>query len=154
MSEILDYFNEVAAANAKAAIEQPGSRRQAINTILTLDGFFGTLHSELFKIGLVTEKTDDVWKETLASGCHHYRVLRDTAYSLKHGSLTHPKSRLVRRSDQVLSLPAAFDRARFDIGSFDTETVWIEASDTDYRADEVIRSVVELARTWLAKVPS
>jgi hypothetical protein len=154
MSEVHDYFEEVAATNAKAAIAETGSLRLAINAIMTLDGFFGTLHSELFNIGFIREKSDDVWKESLATDCHHYRVLRDAAYALKHGTLTHSKSRLVRRSDKVQKMPAAFDRAAFDRGAFDNETVWIEASDTDYRADEVISSVVELARNWLHKVPS
>jgi hypothetical protein len=84
MNEIFQYFDEVAGANAKAAIQDPGDRRLTINAIMTLDGFFGTLHTELFKAGLVTDKTDDNWKETLARECRHYRVLRDTAYALKH----------------------------------------------------------------------
>ena len=99
MNEIFQYFEEVAGINAKAAIERPGDRRLAINAIMTLDGFFGTLHT--FKLGIVPEKSDDKWKETLARDCHHYRVLRDTAYALKHGTLDHPKPRLVRRSDSV-----------------------------------------------------
>jgi hypothetical protein len=100
MSEISQYFEEVAGANANAAIENHGDRRLAINAIMTLDGFFGTLHTELCKLEIVSEKSDAKWKETLAHGCQHYRVLRDTAYALKHGTLEHKKPRLVRRSDQ------------------------------------------------------
>jgi hypothetical protein len=106
---------------------------------MTLDGFFGTLHTELFNAGVVTDEPDDKWKETLARDCHHYRVLRDTAYALKHGTLNRPKPpRLVRRSDQVVARPGR---------------VWIEADDTHYKADEVIKTVLVLASEWLAKVP-
>jgi hypothetical protein len=37
--------------------------------------------------------------------------------------------------------------------AFQTERVWIEAEDKDYEADKVIKTVVELARDWLSKVP-
>jgi hypothetical protein len=103
MSEVFQYFEEVAGANAKAAMQNPGDRRLAINAIMTLDGFFGTLHTELFKLGHVLDSLDDKWKETLSRSCQHYRVLRDAAYALKHGTLDHPKPRLVRRSDQILT---------------------------------------------------
>jgi hypothetical protein len=123
MNEIFQYFEEVAGANAKAAIENPGDRRLAINAIMTLDGFFGTLHTELFKLGAAPDKSDDKWKETLGRGCHHYRVLRDTAYALKHGTLDHQKPRLVRRSDQVVTTPGAFQSNAFQAAAFHTETV-------------------------------
>jgi hypothetical protein len=151
MSELSEYFEEVAAKNAKCAIEHPGDRRLAINAIMTLDGFFGTLHGKLLQTRVICDETDDLWKESLTHGCQHYRVLGDTAYALKHGALTHPKPRLVRRSDQVVAMPAAFDRSAFDRSAFDTERVWIEAKDTDYRADDVIKSVLKLARDWLSK---
>jgi hypothetical protein len=49
-------------------------------------------------------------------------------------------------------MPATFDAATFDRGGFDTATVWIEGNDIDYRANEIILSVVKLAREWLRKV--
>jgi hypothetical protein len=153
MSDISEYFEEVPATNSKAAMADPGDLRLAINAIMTLDGFFGTLHTELFKTGVVTDESDDKWKETLARSCHHYRVLRDAAYALKHGTLTHPKRRLVRRFDQILTMPASFDSVAFDRSAFDTGRVWIEAEDTDYEADKVINTVLDLARDWLSKVP-
>src|SRR5262249_45822178 len=153
MSEISEYFKEVAEANAKTAIDNPGDRRLTINAIMTLDGFFGTLHTELFRLGVLPNKSDDKWKETLAVSCHHYRVLRDAAYALKHGVLTRSAPRLVKRSDQVVTMPGAFQGNAFQSGGFQKETVWIEAEDTDYRAAEVIKAVLALAREWLDKAP-
>jgi hypothetical protein len=138
MNEIFDYFEEVPSANAKAAIANRGDRRLAINAIMTLDGFLGTLHSQLFKLKIISEKSDDKWKETLARSCHHYRVLRDTAYALKHGTLDR-SPRLVKRSDQVVTMPGGFQSDAFQSGAFQKETVWIEASDTDYEASDVIK---------------
>ena len=71
---------------------------------------------------------------------------------LKHGRLDDRKPRLVRRSDQILTMPASFDAAGFDRGAFDTETVWIETGGNDYRADEIIKEVLQLARDQLATV--
>jgi hypothetical protein len=49
-----EFFNQVAAENARAAIERPGDLRLTINAIMTLDGFFGTLHAELYEAGLTS----------------------------------------------------------------------------------------------------
>jgi hypothetical protein len=153
MNEIFDYFEEVADANAKAAIARPGDRRLAINAIMTLDGFFGTLHTELFELGIVPEKLDADWKETLGSDCQYYRVLRDTAYALKHGTLKYKKPRLVRRSDQLVKRRGAFQSNAFQASAFHTDRVWIEAEDNDYEAYKVIKTVLALASELLAKVP-
>jgi hypothetical protein len=37
-----EYFSQVAAENARTAVERPGDLRLAINAIMTLDGFFGS----------------------------------------------------------------------------------------------------------------
>jgi hypothetical protein len=50
-----DYFNEVAAENASLATSYPSDLRLAINAIMTLDGFFGSLHAELLQTGKITE---------------------------------------------------------------------------------------------------
>jgi hypothetical protein len=148
-----EYFHQIAGENAKQAIAQFGDLRLAINAIMTLDGFFGRLHTELHNTGTVKEPSDDRWKETLAKGNKSYQVLRDMAYALKHGTLTHPKPRLVTRADQIQRYPVSFDSALFDRSAFDTKMVWIEGQDTDYRADEVIGDVVVIAEEWLAKIP-
>jgi hypothetical protein len=82
-----------------------------------------------------------------------YRLLRDCAYALKHGYLTKPKPRLVRRSDQIFPMPESYDAATFDRSAFDVETIWIQAEDTDYRADEVIKEVAGFARERLSDLP-
>jgi hypothetical protein len=124
------YFEQVAGENAKQAIERPGDLRLAINAILTLDGFIGSAHAWLFEAGVVKEKSDDRWKETLAEGSKSYRVLRDAAYALKHGNLTHSKPRLVTKSEHVQTLPGAFDGRYFQQNAFQTERVWIEGTPT------------------------
>jgi hypothetical protein len=138
-----EYFGEVAGENAKQALAQPGNLRLATNAIMTLDGFFGALHAELLQIGLIKEASDDKWKEVLAADTDHYRVLRDAAYALKYGVLTHKKPRVIRRSDQVLRMPGAFSSG-FSTG-FNVDQVWIEGIKTDYQADEVIKDVVSEA---------
>jgi hypothetical protein len=111
-----EYFSQVAAENARTAVERPGDLRLAINAIMTLDGFFGTLHAEL---GLVQERADDQWKEKLARGNKYYRLLRDSAYALKHGRLdrksryqSRPASSLFDRDDE----PAGVTGATFHAG--------------------------------------
>jgi hypothetical protein len=87
---------------------------------MTLDGFFGMLHAALYQTGTILERSDDQWKEKLAQQSERYRLLRDSAYMLKHGRLDDRKPRLVRRSDQILTMPASFDAAVFDRAAFDT----------------------------------
>jgi hypothetical protein len=139
----------VAAVNARLAIASPGDLRLAVNAIMTLDAFFGILHAALFKLGSVKEQADDKWKEELARADKTYRLLRDSAYALKHGELDSRKPRLVRRHDQILTMPGSFDQAAFDRSAFDTETVWMETEATDFRADETIKHVLEFAHETL-----
>jgi hypothetical protein len=150
-ANLTEYLEEVAAENARQSIANPSDRRLAVNAIMTLDGFFGSLHADLRSNGLVEDERDDTWKESIAIANKMYRVLRDSAYALKHGQLTGSKPRLVRRHNQILTMPAAFD-AGFYPGAFHTEVVWIEAEDTDYRADEVIARVLEIAREELSQI--
>ena len=103
--------------------------------------------------GAIQERDDGTWKETVAKGSKNYRVLRDAAYALKHGVLTRSTPRLVKQSEHVQAMPVGFDSATFDRDAFDTEQVWIEATDTDYRADEVIKDVIALAGEWLTRAP-
>jgi hypothetical protein len=113
---------------------------------MTLDGFFGSLHTRLREDAKVGEDSDDKWKENLACQNKYYRLLRDAAYALKHGNLTRGKSRVVRRSDQILAVPGAFSSQAFQAKAFQTDMVWIHAEDTNYRAHEVIKEVVGFAR--------
>jgi predicted site-specific integrase-resolvase len=47
------------------------------------------------------------------------------------------------RSDQIFEMPSAPN----------VERVWIEGTDADHKADEVISDVVNIAESWLAKIP-
>jgi hypothetical protein len=48
-----------------------------------------------------------------------------------------------------MTMPAGFDAATFDRSACDTETVWIETDDNDYRAAEMIKEVLQFARERL-----
>ena len=45
-----EYFERVAGENARLAIAHFGELRLAVNAIMTLDGFFGILHTRLHNI--------------------------------------------------------------------------------------------------------
>jgi hypothetical protein len=81
------FFDAVAAVNAELAVRNPDDLRHAINAIMALDAFFGILHASLHGAAGVPGN-DSVWKEQLASSCESYKLLRDAAYTLKHGQLT------------------------------------------------------------------
>jgi hypothetical protein len=101
----------------------------------------------------ITEpERDDDWKEIVAEQDNMY-VLRDTAYALKHGNLTGKKPRLVRCSDQIETMPGAFQPDFVQQNAFHTDVVLINASDSYYEAVEVINAVVLIAREWLENVP-
>jgi hypothetical protein len=144
------FFDEVAEPNANLAIATRGDLRRAINAIMTLDALFGILHAALHEAGIVSLRRDDDWKEELAKQNDDYRLLRDTAYALKHGQLNiGSKQRVVRRPDQLFTMPGAFSPAVFDPAVFDTGQVWIDTAANDYRAHEVIENVVGFVRLQL-----
>jgi hypothetical protein len=118
---------------------------------MTLDAFFGVLHATLRDSEKLEERSDDRWKEELARQNPDYRLLRDCAYALKHGRLDDRKARLVRHPAQIEPFPASFDASTFDQSAFDTETVWIDTSENDFRADEVIQKVASFAEDCLAR---
>src|SRR5262245_3677504 len=107
--ELSDYFEQVAAANARLAIASPGDLRLAINAIVTLYCFSRSRHDEHYQRGLTQEKWDDAWKQLLAQQHPKYRLLRDCAYAVKHGHLTRPIPRLVRRPNQIVTMPSSYD---------------------------------------------
>ncbi|TQF30014.1 hypothetical protein UNPA324_10555 [Bradyrhizobium sp. UNPA324] len=140
------FFREVAEPNAKQAITARSDLRLAINAIMTLDALFGILHATLHEASIVRTPRDDDWKEELAKQSADYRLLRDAAYALKHGHLNvGKKQRIVRRPEQLFTMPGAFQANAFSSTAFDTGQVWIETAATDHRAHEVIEKVVEFA---------
>jgi hypothetical protein len=116
---------------------------------MTLDALFGILHAALYGANIVTEPHDDKWKDDLANLSAEYRLLRDTAFALKHGKLDGKKPRIVHHPNQLFTMPSGFDPAGFAPAAFDTEKVWIETEGTDHPAYEVIEKVAELARSEL-----
>jgi hypothetical protein len=132
-------------------LRRAANLRLAINAIMTLDAFFGVLHAALHAKGTLKEPNDDVWKEKLAQQNDDYRLLRDAAYALKHGELKHRRPRLVRRPDQLFTMPGVFQSNVFQPDVFQVEQVWIETDVTDRRANEVINSVTQFARAQLSE---
>jgi hypothetical protein len=119
---------------------------------MTLDALFGILHAALHHAGTITVRRDDDWKEELADQSGDYRLLRDLAYTLKHGQLNlGNKPRIVRRPDQLFTMPGAFAPGAFNSAAFNTGEVWIDTEATDHRATEVIAQVAEFARLQLTK---
>ena len=146
------FFEEVAEPNARLAIAHRSDLRRVINAIMTLDALFGILHAALHNAGINSMRRDDDWKEELAKQSDDYRLLRDAAYALKHGQLNiGNKPRIVRRPDQLFTMPGAFSPAAFDPAVFDTGQVWIDTETTDHRANEVIEKVAEFARSELTR---
>jgi hypothetical protein len=89
----------------------------------------------------------------LAQQNDDYRLLRDTAYALKHGELKDPKPRLVRRPDKLFTMPDAFQSNVFSADAFHVDQVWLETDDTDHRANELIDKVTQFARAQLSRAP-
>jgi hypothetical protein len=144
------FFDEVAEPNARLAAADRGDLRLAVNAIMTLDALFGILHATLFDQGKMREASDDVWKDSLAEQNSDYRLLRDAAYALKHGNLNRGKKvRLVRRPDQLFTMPGAFQSDMVQRNAFQTTEVWISTDANDHRADEVLENVAEFARSHL-----
>ena len=98
-----EFFDRVAEPSADACIHENDDLRLAVNAILTLDAFFGILHAHLKAAGdtQACSKRYDEYRDGIAAGFREYRILRDTAFALKHGELTGKKPRLVSRSGQM-----------------------------------------------------
>jgi hypothetical protein len=139
-----EFLNWIVTPNVAAAGDDVGNMRHAVNAILALDALAGILHADLHKRGLETAD-DGAFRDKLAAQYLEYRIVRDTAFALKHGELRGKRPRLVRRAEQVVSYGGAFDQAAFDRSAFDTEAViWIEANDPDHsqRTDEITQAVL------------
>jgi hypothetical protein len=144
------FFDEVAEPNARLAIHDRGDLRLAVNAIMTLDALFGVLHATRYDPGEIQEPSDDIWKDSLADQNSKYRLLRDAAYALKHGNLNRGKKvRLVRRPDQLFTMPGAFQSNMVQRDAFQITEVWISTDANDHRADEIIDNVTEFARSHL-----
>jgi hypothetical protein len=144
------FFDDIAEKNARLAIAARHDLRLAINAFMTLDAFFGILHATLYETCVAeVPRDDDKWKEQLAQQSNEYRLLRDAAFALKHGNLSRGAPRLVSGPKQLVAMPGAFQG--FPAYAFQTEQIWIETDVNDYKANEVIAQVADLAQTQLTK---
>lgn len=105
-----EFEAQVAQPNMQFALENPGDVRGIVNAILTLDALPGLLHACGVAAGdpaMARHKADNDYRDELAAVSRSYRVLGDTAVSLKHGELDRKrkKARLVRSGAAVQTVP-------------------------------------------------
>jgi hypothetical protein len=149
-----DFLDKVVTTNVVRLGENRGDMICAVNALLTLDAFAGILFAHLTKADCSPSKNDAEFRDLLSGECHEYRIVRDTAFALKHGELTRKKPRLVERADQVVSYSGAFDEAVFDRSAFDRESViWIETTDSSGStpADVVAIAVLNYFQTLIGR---
>ncbi|MET3695374.1 hypothetical protein [Methylobacterium goesingense] len=113
-----EFLNEVAHPNMVGALETPDDLRAIVNAILTLDALAGLIHAH----GLANQvpeiaryERDDGYREALACISHSFRVLRDTAASMKHGKLSDPRK---RGSARLIRAPASLRARENGLGLF------------------------------------
>ena len=102
-----EFMAEVAQPNMEVSLKNPDDLRAAVNAVFTLDAVPGHLHAVGVAAGdaaMTKHKTDDKYRDELAGISPAYRVLRDTAAALKHGTLTNAKARLVRNGGAFQSV--------------------------------------------------
>ena len=148
------FLVEVAHPNMVAALTDPDDMRAIINAILTIDTLVGILHAAGVKTGdyrMTGFASDDAFRDELARISDSYRVLRDAAFSLKHGELTHKKARLVRRAAAFQTRLNGFglmqcgDRVGMDIViiELDPGPGFVRASDVVADSYRMLRRIVE-----------
>ena len=101
------FIAEVAQPNMGAALTDPGDIRAIVNAILALDALAGIIHAHGKAAGrpeIAAHEGDDDYREELSKISLSYRVLRDSAASLKHGELLH---RRTKRLPRLLHTPEA-----------------------------------------------
>ena len=109
------FLRVVVELNATALSESPRSWRAAVNTILTTDALFGIIHAYLVERGERADRDTD-YRDEVATACREFALLRDMAFALKHGKLTHRGARLVRHSKALRKDPPATLSGTFILG--------------------------------------
>jgi hypothetical protein len=125
-----DFHDQILVANIVAQHEQTHSLRHAVNAIASLDYYVGLWSHDLKATGRV-KLDEEPFRGRLAERSLAYRILRDMAYSLKHGELTGTKPRLVKRAEQLEVQPGAFDKNVFSPDAFQTEELICIKTDND-----------------------
>lgn len=104
------FFDTVTRPNVTAFIQNDGDYRLAVNAALCLDSAYGIIfeelreknHSFLGKLGCKQkELKDNHFKDHVAGLCPEFEILRDAAYSLKHGKLSARRARMVYSAQDV-----------------------------------------------------
>jgi hypothetical protein len=107
-----EFYDVVVVPNVAAQHADTGSYRHAVNAIASLDDYIGIWALELLRNGKTTLK-EESFRDYLAGRSEPYRILRDMAYSLKHGELTRSKGRLVKDAERLHIQGPAFSPAAF-----------------------------------------
>ncbi|EHH08189.1 hypothetical protein ATCR1_04604 [Agrobacterium tumefaciens CCNWGS0286] len=106
------FFDTVTRPNITAFIQNDEDYRLAVNAALSLDSAYGIIfeelreknHSFLGKLDCKQrELKDNHFKDHVAALCREFEILRDVAYSLKHGKLSARRARMVYSAQDVSS---------------------------------------------------
>jgi len=147
-----EFLAEVVAVNSAALSQMPDDVRLGVNAILTADAFFGILFDQQQSGGKSTHTKDDQYRDSVASRSECYRVLRDTAFAIKHGELKGKKVRLVRTAGQVQRRETRWDdNGVWDESPWSDEAVMIETVSGDrVRVDKLVEEVLLVAEEELS----
>ncbi len=115
------FYDVVVVPNVDAQHQDTSSYRHAFNAIASLDDYVGIWALELLRSRKTSSK-EEAFRDFVASRCEEYRILRDMAYSLKHGELTGGKARLVKEAERLHKQGPAFNPAAFS-SAFATDPV-------------------------------
>lgn len=137
------FLDSVCHPNVSAACGMHDDIRLAVNAILSLDAAVGILHAKLKTEGIAVVADDREFRKEVAKTNPKYELLRDTAFSLKHGTLEGKIARLVSHHHQVAQAGVPFGSFTFGQDTFGGTTVFIEKNDgTCERASDVAMIVL------------
>jgi hypothetical protein len=150
------FFESVVKPNADELSKHHNDIRLAINAIVTADALFGILYAELRsknRSAVANFADDDRYRDDLASRSRDYRILRDVAFSIKHGELRRKKPRLVKNVRQIQTAIAGFGilMCGYDRTGETVLLIHIPSSNSNERPEFIIHQVLKLAQDELAK---
>jgi hypothetical protein len=146
------FFDEVVQPNMVDALGNPDDPRATANAILTMDALSGITFWYLHAKGDVSAtkhgSNDSAYKADLANASEAFRVLRDAAFSLKHGKLTSGNRLMDDAGDMivepnVLGYFRAGDRLGSALVYFDLSTGRVAARDIIGEAFRFLENLVE-----------
>jgi hypothetical protein len=114
LDDLKEFFRVIVGPNLQEFYADEGNLRLAVNSILTLDALVGVLHQEnCRKKGAGPNREDDKFREELAAESGAYRIVRDAAAAVKHGTLIGPKQRVVLQVRDVADFGVGAGTMRF-----------------------------------------